>query len=766
MTKLKKHKYPFHSKFSIQPFIEDYGSGFLEISSPYYSSIFDAINSISKKEDITAKVVNENAAVFQSFFSIIVPNHLSCNELKIITKPLGEEVLFFSEKFKQTQPHTLENDKIKFCNISEEEMYKYKSLLILNTILENKITYDRKITIEFENETGIYKSYIVDDNNQFLKIYPNHPEAIPTGEQIDELLNDFDNYELWKSILPIHSWTIEGFSVFTLIENTIDNAVSDLKTNLLQSNIESVFTDETFKKIFRSIFDINDLKVGVTIYNHDEDILIKPKYNNLTIDSFILNEEEFLPISTYRNDSIIQRLLNEKENIIIQDMEVYGMGHPNSIALKTIIEQGIKSMIIAPIISHNLVVGFFEIVSHHKYALKKRSNSKLNLVLPIIKNTIDKAIEENHNKVAAIIQNEYTSIHKSVYWKFKNQASQFLKSGKDIEEYNFKDIVFEDVYALFGQIDIKNSSENRLNASKADIEKQLHLLIAIFDDILKEKNLLIIEKVIFELQKLSDDIQNNYEVNSESVFNQYVQSEVHPILKTLDFSEGIKNKIEEYYNQLDSQLQMIYDFRKKYDESVAILNKKIASFLDKRQIEAQQIFPHYYERYATDGIEHNLYIGASIEPKKEFSSLYLNNLRLWQLKTLCETVYNYQKWKHILEFPLEVTTLILVFSSPLDIRFRLEEKLFDVDGSYNARYEVVKKRIDKSYIKGTEERITQPNKITIVYSQNNEKQEYTKYLNYLISQDLLEPTIEKLEVEDLQSVTGLKALRVTIKKID
>ncbi|MFC4740969.1 GAF domain-containing protein [Flavobacterium ponti] len=766
MTKLKNNKFPFNSKFSIEPFVEVWSEDFLQISPKYLESLFTQINNLAIDNEINLKTIQDNSALFNSFFSLVIPSHLSKNELKMITKPMGEELLFFSEKLKQAQPETSDDNKVKFCNISEDELYKYKCILLLNSLLENKISYDKKITVEFEDGNGIFKSFIVDDNHEFVKIFPNDPKNVPTSNQINELLDDFDNYELWKQLFPLNSWTIEGFSIFTLIENTIDNAVSDLKTNLLQTNLESVFTDEIFKKIFRSIFGIKDLKVGVTIYNHDEDILIKPKYNNLQIDSFILNKEEFLPISDYKEDTIVKRLLNDRQSIVVQDIEVYGIGHPKSKVIKSLVEQDIKSLIIAPIVSHGLVVGFFEIVSESKHAIKKRNISKLNLVLPIVKNTIDKAIEENKNKIDAIIQNEYTSIHKSVYWKFKSQASQFLKSGKDIEEYNFKDIIFEDVHALFGQIDIKSSSENRLNASKDDIEKQLDILISIFNDISKENNLLIVEQIIFELNKLADDIENNYEVNSESVFNRYVQNEVHPILNTLEFSDKVKNKIELYLSQMDEQLNMIYESRRKYDESVTVLNKKIASYLDKKQIEAQQIFPHYYERYATDGIEHNLYIGASIEPKKEFSTIYLNNLRLWQLKTLCETVYNYQKWKHILEFPLEVTTLILVFSTPLNIRFRLEEKLFDVDGSYNARYEVVKKRIDKSFIKNTEERITQPNKITIVYSQNDEKLEYLKYLKYLISEDLLEPTIEKLEVEDLQSVTGLKALRVTVKSID
>ena len=40
-----------------------------------------------------------------------------------------------------------------------------------------------------------------------------------------------------------------------------------------------------------------------------------------------------------------------------------------------------------------------------------------------------------------------------------------------------------------------------------------------------------------------------------------------------------------------------------------------------------------------------------------------------------------------------------------------------------------------------------------------------KYLKYLIAKGLLEEEIEKFDVEELQSISGLKALRVTIKPI-
>jgi hypothetical protein len=62
--------------------------------------------------------------------------------------------------------------------------------------------------------------------------------------------------------------------------------------------------------------------------------------------------------------------------------------------------------------------------------------------------------------------------------------------------------------------------------------------------------------------------------------------------------------------------------------------------------------------------------------------------------------------KSALPYELDVTSLILVFSSPLQL-FRMDEKRFDVDGTYNARYEVVKNVLTKQTSKEQTERITQ-----------------------------------------------------------
>ena len=42
---------------------------------------------------------------------------------------------------------------------------------------------------------------------------------------------------------------------------------------------------------------------------------------------------------------------------------------------------------------------------------------------------------------------------------------------------------------------------------------------------------------------------------------------------------------------------------------------------------------------------------------------------------------------------------------PITLRFRADEKRFDMDSPSGVRFELLKKRLDKARIKGTEERI-------------------------------------------------------------
>ena len=241
-----------------------------------------------------------------------------------------------------------------------------------------------------------------------------------------------------------------------------------------------------------------------------------------------------------------------------------------------------------------------------------------------------------------------------------------------------------------------------------------------------------------------------------------MKDDINPVLKHLYTEEQLRGSIDKYFNDIDDKTHTIYHHRKNYDVTISSINKEMAGLLDQKQVEAQLMYPHYFERFKTDGVEHNMYIGESITKEDSFNPIYLYNLRLWQLQVMCEMENAFYLMQPNFPVKLDVASMILVFNQSLSISFRMDEKQFDVDGTYNARYEIVKKRVDKAFIKGTTERVTQKGKISIVYSQKEDEREYLRYVEFLQSKNYLDSDVEILELQDLQAVTGLKAIRVSV----
>ena len=324
-------------------------------------------------------------------------------------------------------------------------------------------------------------------------------------------------------------------------------------------------------------------------------------------------------------------------------------------------------------------------------------------------------------------------------------------------------IIFEDVVPLFGQSDIRGSSKARNVSIQKDLQKQLDKALTILNKSYELFQLPIYKDLIYRINGALENVKKELQSGDEFVLTDFLQKDIYPVfshLKTLD--PGLRKDIDQYMSLIDDKLQIIYDKRKEYEDSVNVLNERLAAFIDAKQKDAQKMFPHYFERYKTDGVEYNMYIGQSLVNNRKYNELYLFNLRLWQLQMMCEMEVLAYKLKNELPHPLEIASLVLVHSAPLSIKFRMDEKRFDVDGAYNIRYEIIKKRIDKALIKGTKERLTQPGKIAIVYSQNEDAKEYLKYIKHLQSIHYLTDEIENLKIEDLQGTTGLKALRVTV----
>ncbi|WP_445710990.1 GAF domain-containing protein [Flavobacterium sp.] len=702
--------------------------------------------------------IKENESLIRDLLSDLFPTGLTNNEIKAVTLPFVNFTFNYTQRFRKILDAAGMTFDIEIRDFDEHQFYLMNCYIILNAYYNQKIDSRKPLFYDIPDENGIMNHYRILYNADFIEVTPTEKMVPLTQDEINQLIDNYDDLELWKEKFPPNSWLLKGFGIVTLVDVTVESAVSNLKTNLLKTDTEKQDFEESSEAIFKSIFRIKDVKIGFTKYDEVDKKFVKPPFSENKIVSYLLCNLEEEKCDGVLCNFTLDTLIQQKQSLIVSNVEDF---QSNALA-ERLLSQNVKSCILAPIVKEGSLLGIIEIASSEPRALNSINANKIDLIMPYIVDTVDRSMIEIENLEEAIIQKEYTTIHSSVYWKFKNEAQNYIKSTASTKDYIFKEITFKEIYPLYGQIDIKGSSDKRNQTVKTDLTSQIQTLINIVNEIKKLSNLMILDQKIFELTEFLTELDLPLKADMEQQIQRFIESEIHPIIQSAKVNGTLEQNIKSYFESLDPKTGMFYHSRKDFDHTLSVINKKMASILDEKQIEAQKIYPHYYERFKTDGVEHNLYIGASIAPSIPFDKMYLNNLRLWQLQALCEMELEHHKIKETLPFVLEVTSLILVFSSPLSIRFRMDEKRFDVDGSYNARYEVVKKRIDKAYVLGTQERITEKEKITIVYSHDHEEKEYLKYIKFLQHKNVLESTIEQFEIEDLQGVSGLRGIRVKV----
>lgn len=328
-------------------------------------------------------------------------------------------------------------------------------------------------------------------------------------------------------------------------------------------------------------------------------------------------------------------------------------------------------------------------------------------------------------------------------------------------------VIFDEVYPLYGAIDIRNSSLERSKAIQKDIMEQLGLASVTLKQLQEQMSLPLLEGLQFKIERFHEAINKSLQAEDEIRINDFLNSELTPVLQHLQKGNPkVQELTDRYFQEVNNCNGYLYRYRNEYEATLATINESVLSYLETEEETMQKSYPHYFEKYRTDGVEYSIYIGQSISPKNPFDILYLKNIRLWQLKSLAGIARITQRLIPSLQVPLQTTQLLLIHSQPISISFRRDERRFDVEGSYNIRYEIIKKRLDKVHIKDTQERLTQPGKIAMVYSNPREASEYQEYIQFLQSKNILAPEVEYLELEELQGVSGLKAMRVTVNMED
>ncbi|MDR0227665.1 MAG: hypothetical protein LBI72_01145 [Flavobacteriaceae bacterium] len=730
-----------------------------DIKKDYFKDLLSRVGQVPcLLEPITdTKLIRNNGPLINELLEILFPIALTDNEIKAVGMPFQNLMFNHSRRFKKIIEESGGNYNIEIRDFNQHQYYIACCCIIMNHYFNANFDLTRPLFIDLPDAKGIIHHYRILYNADFVEVKPNENAVMLSPEDVELLQDNFDNFELWQTYFPQHSWQLRGFGIINLVDVTIDNALSLLKENFLKSELQSVPIGEIIEPLFSSIFRVPNLKIGFTPL--EVNLFVQKETNEImAMHSHLLDKEKGTIVLSKK---AYETVVNKEGYYSISDVEELAKVAEEQEMCTLLKKQGIRSCLFSPVVISSGVEGILEIVSSEKRVLNSVNAQKLNALMPIISETFERVKLDMQNQVEAIIQREFTTIHPSVYWKFLEEARRNYVDSIFDRNYFVNPISFQDVYPLYGEIDIKGSGALRNNAIESDLKEQIEKLLELLTEAIYPANKLIIEKHVLKLTAYLRQLEINLVSGLEQRIQNYIKKEVHPYLnKETSLFDPIK--VDDYNKSVDEQLGIYYKYRKVYDKQVGKMNRSFSDLLDQRQEVVQKVYPHYYERFKTDGVEHNIYIGSSICPTKSFDFTYLQNLRLWQLQVMAELMCVHYSNNVQDALKMDVTVLLFVYDASLGIQFRMDEKRFDIDGSYNTRYEIIKKRLDKACIKGTTERIVQPHKITIAFASTYDIADYVNYIAYAQQLGILLNDVEQFEIEDMQSVSGLIGIRVGV----
>jgi GAF domain-containing protein len=649
---------------------------------------------------------------------------------------------------------------------------------ILHKYYKTELPFDFPIVVVYmDKETGLSRYFKGTGLHNFIGLQKLAPVPKLSKEELQQLSEQPFDFEVWRKLLPPENFLFSGVNFFSMLDVTTEEASARLQRILLEKcDMDEAGQFQSLQRELRNFFKLPHLRLGLATLQSNGELNFnsnRPFWNSLALRDIPLASMDWVRGSLY------EKVLQTGKQLIVEDL---GKKAPNlSRTEQALAEHGCRNLLLVPLLYNEQPVGILEVTSPVPGGIHCLSLLKINHIKPMFAHALNRHRDEFENKVEAAMMERYTAIHPAIQWRFREATIRQLnrQGGKD------ESIKFEGVFPFFGSLDIRASSQKRNQAVHRDLLDNLGTARHTLQQVYQALSFSVLGELAFRVEQRLKKLQESFNTGDEPAIAEFIRREINPALEHIQRNyPAAAATIEVYFENLSPATGVFNRNRQAYEEALLLINQTIVAVLDEEEAALQNLFPCYFEKYKTDGVEYNIYTGASIAPQREFDPLYLDNIRLRQLSWTCRIMRKVEAlqphFKKLLsdarctmpdsgcaELPaadgcLEIAPLILAFGNPITLNFRMDEKRLDVDGSYNVRYEIIKKRIDKAVVKGTQERLTLPGHIAIVYAREQEAVAHRSHLEYLAAQQYVQPEWEDLELEALQGVEGLRALRVKI----
>lgn len=500
-----------------------------------------------------------------------------------------------------------------------------------------------------------------------------------------------DSLGTLKRMLPMEMFAFSGFTIMTITDVTPQYALDSIRDSL--SKNEAVAQNQEFPEIVRSLQEMvgsNEVAFNMLPLFKVNGTLVDVR--NAYCQSILLTTNDRETHSDTRWLAMIEKFVSNPIVVFYGDLDIKYPSHQE--AADTLQKAGIKSYALIPVFYNQNLVGAMEVYSMQKGLLDEKMLSLLEPAKELLAQLMQNSLTAFDNQIEAVIKEKFTSLQPSVQWKFNEVAWRYLQKKKEKPgTQELEEISFKNVYPLYGAVDIRNSTIERNAAMQKDIRLQFDVLLKVLQDLKEKTGFWLLDEKIYAAKQWGDMINPNASLfNQEVRMNDFLENEIVTFLVQLtDKQPELYAIAETYFRAIDEQTGIAHKNRRQLESSMTAVISSVNNYFDRLKDEIQQAYPCYFEKFRTDGVEYDIYIGQSITPARPYSEIYLKNLRLMQVSTMAAIAQYTHAMLPQLAVPIETTQLIFIHSHPIDICFRRDEKRFDVEGTYNIRYQIIKK---------------------------------------------------------------------------
>lgn len=771
LTKNKNTLYKLEKKLHFEPFFR-YLESFTEsgVSSDDVIPLF-ALERIKEIEHVSGKLSKHNLSAYKDILQLIYSLSVSLIDTDpkrywALATPLAEETFYGTDAFFDLWKNKLEEQDIQDQmqdgdNLNNQEKLIYT--LIFERLYGLPTKENNTIVYHHLNEKGeIIDYYDLNIDFKFVDIKPK--KELPKFDlgNLTKNTNDASLFD-WNHVvnaIKIEDFELSGFTILTVKKSSLEHTIKRIQSILLDLatyNYHLFLSD--LEKIIAPI-----LKGRGTIFN----LFPLFQLNGLPFFDYSITNKSILISEAYASNSYtninpqVANYLKHPHLIFYNTMDA--IKNTTSFFDERIKASGVKTYRCIPLIHNHTLSGIMEVYSHQLDQLDNETIQSLRALVPLLSQLSYDITAEFRKRIDEIIINRFTTIQPAVQWKFNHIAAQYIQElENDEQNAHIKPVIFEEVYPLYGAIDVKDSTVIRNASILKDFSFKVKQLALLIDELSRDGKY----QLLIDFSKRVDQITGSLDQISfdESMVKiiEFFRKDVQPFLEAARREFSTKQAIIEHYaKHFFTNRETGEFYRNEFETSLWKINHIISKELNHFNSFIQGNYPSYFQKFRTDGIEYDIYIGESITPQQTFSKEFINIFRRQQIISMARIALKAHHAKQDLPIPLETTQLIFINPHSIDISFREDERRFDVEGSLNIRYEIIKKRIDKIRVKRTKERLTQVNKIAIVYLSDEILEDLNLSIQAIYDMGIIESTVEHLKLEDVQGILGLKAIRLTV----